>query len=88
MNQLVQHLIMMPILVPLLAGALLLVIDEPRHTVKATFSVAAMLVLLVTAGALVARADAPVTHVYSLGAWAAPMGIVLVARWAARVAPH
>jgi multicomponent K+:H+ antiporter subunit D len=79
MSQLVQHLIMLPILVPLLAGALLLVIDEPRHTVKACVSLVAMLLLLVTAGALVARADAPVAHVYSLGAWAAPMGIVLVA---------
>jgi multicomponent K+:H+ antiporter subunit D len=78
MSQLIQHLIMMPILVPLLAGALLLVIDEPRHTLKASVSVAAMLLLLVAAGALVAQADAPVTHVYSLGAWAAPMGIVLV----------
>ena len=38
MSQLVQHLIMMPILVPLLAGALLLVIDEPRHTLKASIS--------------------------------------------------
>src|SRR5688572_541871 len=79
MSQLVQHLIVMPVLVPLLAGALLLVIDEPRHRLKASFSVAAMLLVLLAAGALVVRADAPVTHVYSLGAWAAPMGIVLVA---------
>jgi multicomponent K+:H+ antiporter subunit D len=78
-TQLVQHLIILPILVPLVAGALLLVIDEPRHTLKASVSVAAVLLLLVAAGALVARADAPVMHVYSLGDWAAPMGIVLVA---------
>jgi len=78
-SQLAQHLIILPILVPLLAGALLLVIDEPRHKLKASVSVAAVLLLLVAAGTLVARADAPVTHVYSLGAWAAPMGIVLVA---------
>ena len=70
---------MVPILVPLLAGALLLVIDEPRHALKASVSVAAMLLLLLAAGALAARADAAVTHVYSLGAWAAPIGIVLVA---------
>ena len=79
MTQLAQHLIVIPILVPLVAGAMLLVIDEPRHTLKASVSVAAMLLLLVAAGALVARADAPVMHVYSLGDWAAPMGIVLVA---------
>jgi multicomponent K+:H+ antiporter subunit D len=74
-----QHLVTLPILVPLLAGALLLVIDEPRHRLKAFVGVAAVLVLLIAAGALVARADAPTTHVYSLGAWAAPIGIVLVA---------
>jgi multicomponent K+:H+ antiporter subunit D len=79
MSQLVQHLIIMPILVPLLAGALLLVIDEPRHMFKASVSVAAMLLLLLAAGALAARADDAVTHVYSLGSWAAPIGIVLVA---------
>ncbi len=79
MSHILQHLIMLPILVPLLAGALLLVVDEPRHTLKATVSLAAMLLLLVAAGILAARADAPVTHVYSLGAWSAPIGIVLVA---------
>jgi multicomponent K+:H+ antiporter subunit D len=78
-SELLQHLVMLPILVPLLAGALLLVIDEPRHKVKAGISLAAMLLLLSAAGTLVVRADAPVAHVYSLGAWAAPVGIVLVA---------
>lgn len=79
MTALLDHLIMLPILVPLVAGAALLVIDEPRHTLKASVSVAAVLVLLLGAGALVVRSDVPVTHVYSLGDWAAPMGIVLVA---------
>jgi multicomponent K+:H+ antiporter subunit D len=79
MSELLTHLIMLPILVPLLAGAVLLVIDEPRHQTKAAISIATLVLLLVTAGLLVVRADARVTHVYSLGAWAAPMGIVLVA---------
>ncbi|MES2786359.1 MAG: monovalent cation/H+ antiporter subunit D [Pseudomonadota bacterium] len=79
MTDFASHLILLPIIVPLLAGALLLVIDEPRHTFKASVSVASVLLTLVTAVALVARAGSPVTHVYSLGAWAAPMGIVLVA---------
>lgn len=79
MNPLAEHLIVLPILVPLLSGALLLVVDEQRHALKAFASVAAVLLLVMVAGALVVRADAPVTHVYSLGAWAAPMGIVLVA---------
>jgi multicomponent K+:H+ antiporter subunit D len=79
MSLIAQHLVMLPILVPLLAGALLIVVDEPRHKLKASISVTAMLLLLLAAAALAARAGAPVTHVYSLGAWAAPMGIVLVA---------
>lgn len=79
MSPLASHLVILPILVPLVAGALLLVIDEPRHTLKAGFSVAATVLLLLAAGALAVRADAPVTHVYSLGDWAAPIGIVLVA---------
>jgi multicomponent K+:H+ antiporter subunit D len=79
MTELATHLIMLPVIVPLLAGALLLVIDEPRHAFKASLSVAAVLLSLLSAAALLVRADTPVTHVYSLGAWAAPMGIVLVA---------
>jgi multicomponent K+:H+ antiporter subunit D len=79
MSQLASHLVVLPILVPLVAGAMLLVIDEPRHTLKASFSVASVLLLLLASGALVIRAGAPVTHVYSLGDWAAPIGIVLVA---------
>jgi len=78
-SQLAQHLIVLPIIVPLLAGAMLLVLDEPRHKMKAALSLTAVLILLVAAGALAARADGPVTQVYSLGAWAAPVGIVLVA---------
>ncbi|MES2631471.1 MAG: monovalent cation/H+ antiporter subunit D [Pseudomonadota bacterium] len=79
MIELASHLILLPIIVPLLAGAMLLVIDEPRHAFKATISVAAVVLTLLTAAALVVRSGSPVTHVYSLGTWAAPMGIVLVA---------
>jgi multicomponent K+:H+ antiporter subunit D len=79
MSELARHLVMLPILVPLLAGALLLVVDEPRYRLKAGIGLAALCALLVSAVALVARSGIPVTHVYSLGDWAAPMGIVLVA---------
>ncbi len=79
MSHLLQHLIMMPVVVPLFAGALLLVIDEQRHRFKALVSVAATLLLVAAAGALLARAAIPVMHVYSLGGWAPPIGIVLVA---------
>lgn len=79
MSELASHLVILPILIPLLAGAMLLVVDEQRHTLKATFGVASTMLLLATAGALVLRAGVPITHVYSLGDWAAPTGIVLVA---------
>lgn len=79
MTALAQHLVIVPILLPLLAGALLLVVDEPRHALKAGFGVSAVLLLLLAAAALAVQADAAVTHVYSLGDWAAPFGIVLVA---------
>ncbi|TFZ05695.1 monovalent cation/H+ antiporter subunit D [Ramlibacter henchirensis] len=79
MSGLVQHLVVIPVVLPLLAGAFLLVIDEPRHVLKASISLASTLLLLLAALALAVRADAAVTHVYSLGGWLAPAGIVLVA---------
>lgn len=79
MSVLLQHLVVVPVVLPLLAGAALLVIDEPRHALKASISLAASFLLLLSAVALLPRADVAVTHVYALGGWAAPAGIVLVA---------
>jgi multicomponent K+:H+ antiporter subunit D len=78
-SELLQHLIIVPVVLPLAAGALLLVVDEPRHVLKACISVTAAFLLLLSALALAARAEVATTHVYSLGGWAAPVGIVLVA---------
>ncbi|HET8727704.1 MAG TPA: monovalent cation/H+ antiporter subunit D [Alphaproteobacteria bacterium] len=75
------HLMIAPILLPLVAGAALLFIDERRRVTKATFSLASVLALLVIAIALLRFADAPSgagTGVYLLGNWPAPFGIVLV----------
>jgi multicomponent K+:H+ antiporter subunit D len=74
-----EHLVVAPIVLPLAAGAALLLIDERRHRAKALVSLAAALALAVVATLLVLRADAPATHVYRLGSWPAPFGIVLVA---------
>src|SRR5581483_463978 len=73
------HLVIAPVLLPLAVGALLLLVDERRHAAKAVLSMAAVLVLLLAAVLLVASADAPSTHVYRVGSWPAPFGIVLVA---------
>lgn len=74
-----SHLIALPVVLPLAAAALLLLVDERRHALKGAISVAVAAALAAIAIALVARAGTPVTHVYALGNWAAPFGIVLVA---------
>ena len=73
------HLIAAPIVLPLAVGALMLPLDERRHALKATLSLAASAALVLLATALALRADAAVSHVYPLGGWPAPFGIVLVA---------
>jgi multicomponent K+:H+ antiporter subunit D len=73
------HLIAVPVVLPLLAGALLLVVDEPRHGLKASVGVTTTVLSLLAAVALAIRADSAVTHVYAVGNWTAPVGIVLVA---------
>jgi multicomponent K+:H+ antiporter subunit D len=76
---LAEHLVVLPILLPLVAGALTLLLDDRRHALKAAVSVTAAILLVGVALALLLRADAPVAHVYALGNWPAPFGIVLVA---------
>ncbi|AZO41582.1 monovalent cation/H+ antiporter subunit D [Mesorhizobium sp. M7D.F.Ca.US.005.01.1.1] len=79
------HLMIMPIVLPLAAGAFLLLLDERRHVTKAVISLVSALALMVIAIALLRSADnaaasasAATTGVYLLGNWPAPFGIVLV----------
>jgi multicomponent K+:H+ antiporter subunit D len=78
-NTLAAHLPAVAVALPLATAALMLLVDERRHDLKAALSLAASLALLGVAIALVSRAAAPVAHVYTLGDWPAPFGIVLVA---------
>ncbi|WP_119255771.1 monovalent cation/H+ antiporter subunit D [Shinella zoogloeoides] len=79
-----QHLIIAPILIPLVAGALLLFFDERERVVKAMISVVSCLALAAVAFSLFrlagngSGADS-FEGVYLLGNWPAPFGIVLVA---------
>ncbi|MBV2235607.1 MAG: monovalent cation/H+ antiporter subunit D [Sterolibacterium sp.] len=82
-----QHLPILPILLPLLTGALLLFSSETRHGRRALFALVATLAQLGVALALLAVVDgrlaAPwssdsAVGVYALGNWVAPFGIVLV----------
>ncbi|MBD9481843.1 monovalent cation/H+ antiporter subunit D [Pseudomonas sp. PDM14] len=72
-----NHLIILPILVPLLVGALLLVL--PSHErLKRTLSLLATLALVPVALLLIQQADAGQVRVYALGDWRPPFGIVLL----------
>ncbi|WP_442580058.1 monovalent cation/H+ antiporter subunit D [Mesorhizobium sp. ASY16-5R] len=76
------HLLVVPILLPLIAGAALLLVDELRHTLKALVSMAATLTLLVVAIALLRMADGhgedTLSMSYAVANWPAPFAIVLV----------
>ncbi|MCL4763549.1 MAG: monovalent cation/H+ antiporter subunit D [Burkholderiales bacterium] len=74
-----EHLVVVPVVLPLAAGAAMLMLDERRVGLKAGIALAAALALVAAAAALAVRVDADGTQVYRLGDWAAPFGIVLVA---------
>lgn len=82
-----NHLIIAPILLPLVASGLLLLLDERRRLAKSTIALATLianLVISVTLMAQTVRVGAggqSATRVYLVGDWAAPFGIVLVADW-------
>ena len=73
-----DHLAMLPIVLPLAAGAITLIVDEGRIALKAGISLGASLLLVAVGIALAALADAPAVSVYRVGTWPAPFGIVLV----------
>lgn len=80
------HLIAVPILVPMLTAALMLLLGEQRRRTKSALSVVSGLIGLLAALALLRWVNAPDTGggpgsigVYLPGNWRAPFGIVLVA---------
>jgi multicomponent K+:H+ antiporter subunit D len=77
-----RHLIVAPVLLPLIAGAALLLVDERRHTLKALVSVASTFGLLVASVALLRMADGygaeTLSISYAVASWPAPFAIVLV----------
>lgn len=80
-----DHLIIGPVLLPLIAAAAMLLLDERRRIVKALLSIGVLGATLLMAGVLMQQAAAggpggsPEPQVYRLGDWAAPYAIVLVA---------
>ncbi|MCC6192856.1 MAG: monovalent cation/H+ antiporter subunit D [Burkholderiales bacterium] len=73
-----EHLPILPIVLPLSAGALALIIDERRLRLKAAIAIGAAAALIALGMALVVLAGASTVTVYRVGDWAAPFGIVLV----------
>ncbi len=85
MNGWLQHLPILPVLLPLLAAALLLLSSETRRGPRAAMALAATLAQLAVAMVLLGMADGRLDPawpndiaVYALGGWAPPFGIVLV----------
>jgi multicomponent K+:H+ antiporter subunit D len=76
---LLAHLPVVPVVLPLAVGALMLLVSERRHAMKASLGILSVCAVASAALALAASAGTPATLVYALGAWAAPFGIVLVA---------
>lgn len=80
-----DHLIILPIILPLLTAAVMLWVNERNRTAKITLSLISTTALIGIGIALLWIADAPVPEgdlarieVYLLGNWSSPFGIVLV----------
>ncbi|MCV2219227.1 monovalent cation/H+ antiporter subunit D [Thauera sp. Sel9] len=77
-----QHFIVLPILLPLLAGALLIPVKQSRYTLKFALSVTNTVLLWLLAAALLVMADGGYwpdgIGVYLAANWPAPFGIALL----------
>jgi len=85
LSALLQHLPVMPILLPLVSGALLLFLPQSRTVLRSSIAVLTILAQAVIAAYLLYRLIKPQpgllehgVEVYLLGGWVAPYGIVLV----------
>ncbi len=85
MTGVMKHLVIVPILLPLVSAAVMLLLAERRRPLKSAIGIATTVILLLVSILLLRMADlAPVAsggsvaQVYQLGNWPAPFGIVLV----------
>ena len=82
MTRWLDHLLVLPVVLPLVAGAVMLLIDEQHRILKTAISIGTIIALTGVALALLGLVDAPgsaAVWVYRLGDWPAPFAIVLVA---------
>ncbi len=75
-----EHLVILPILLPLFAGSLLTLIEDRHHTTKLVVNVAATVLLVAISILLLVRVGGgeAIVDSYRLGNWPAPFAIVLV----------
>jgi multicomponent K+:H+ antiporter subunit D len=73
-----DHLVIAPIALPMLAGAAMVLLGERRRRAQEVLALTSTAALMLIALALLAHADAPVARAYRLGDWPAAFGIVLV----------
>ena len=73
-----DHLVIAPIVVPMLAGAAMILAGDRRRSATAVIGLASTLLLVALAVLLVAIADTPEVRLYRLGDWPVRFGIVLV----------
>lgn len=73
-----DHLVIAPILVPMLAGAAMVMAGERRRGVVVALGCVSTLLLVALAAVLLGMAETPEVHIYRLGDWPAVFGIVLV----------
>ncbi|GGI19746.1 monovalent cation/H+ antiporter subunit D [Oxalicibacterium faecigallinarum] len=78
-----QHLIALPILVPLICGALLIMINESRHQLKFFINLVSVMVQFAIAVSLMKLTDTGIWEgnigIYLAANWSAPFGIALAA---------
>lgn len=82
MNGLANHVIVLPVVLPLIASALMLLFDERRRALKNRISILTALSVVASAALLLVQVEydgSPEAFVYQLGNWPAPFSIVLVA---------
>ena len=71
------HLVVLPVVLPLLGGAALVLVERRVPRLVRPLSAALMLALLLVAWALLAQADRGGVQAYLVGNWPAPFGVVL-----------
>ena len=73
-----NHALILPILLPAVVGAVLVIAARHDRVLARVFAVASMLLMLAIAVGLFVLASDGSVRTYALGAWPAPFGIVLV----------